>query len=854
MSDPVDAWLSRTPYGAPTRLVPLKGELGLPGGGSAAASLAETPWGLVLAAASSASDGVAVELLSMRPLRFEDRLLGGRLVVGASAYGVPTGKGALVLELIGCARLRRAAALRQGARAASAAPPTPGPLVEAMSPVEAAWLAGWLGEGQADERLLAWLHTGELARPPSELIEATDAPLRFALSTDRATLVAVGPAGDVLLRPLPAEALTVAPRVGRDRIRAGGESWLATRGNEDRFAALARALSLRAAARVREVARVAWRLEGGADQARALLASLGEDPLALVWAWAGPGQAEAPSEGSEGLTRLNAALDRLVADPTAPDLLAEGIAGWGLPLEAAASLVAALRARGPAGAAAALPLHGRLHQGLLEREKDQFQAALLDIVYAEHCLEAGRSAAAAALLEARLALLPDEALEDLLPPADADLTAGAGGQVLRVRILELLVAARGDPTIDHPETVAALARLQPLVPERLAALAAAVQASPAAFHADAPEADLGARVRQAIAALAPGGLEKAAEPPPPIRLAPLSDELLRQRLQHPAARDGGVLGRLQGLLASVDAPDASALRAYCDRLEGAEHAPVLDALADGSLVFGMPGVAAFLSRGERKTGLRAYEGDKPFLLIGVDHLRAEGGRALSPAELRFALGAELAHLRFGHSRVTNREVWIGAWEKGKASLDVLLGALPVLKGWSFTERVATWALAPAGSVQKLFSHVGVAEATWRRLSSAFSPGAGPENPTLSARHDDLIAAARVMQLTADRAGLLLAGDLRAALRAIFLTSPDLWPELPVAARHGLARSLARRDPSGRILLQGLALRVAALLSFYLSEDYAALRCALSRAGGAPPSPAGAESATVDPGAAGGPAA
>ena len=82
----------------------------------------------------------------------------------------------------------------------------------------------------------------------------------------------------------------------------------------------------------------------------------------------------------------------------------------------------------------------------------------------------------------------------------------------------------------------------------------------------------------------------------------------------------------------------------------------------------------------------------------------------------------------------------------------------------------------------------------------------------------LVAAHRVMQHTADRAGLLLSGDLQASIRAAFLTHTRLSRELPVAEGQGLAACLSRTQGEDALLLPDLAVRVAALVSFYLSDD------------------------------------
>jgi hypothetical protein len=98
---------------------------------------------------------------------------------------------------------------------------------------------------------------------------------------------------------------------------------------------------------------------------------------------------------------------------------------------------------------------------------------------------------------------------------------------------------------------------------------------------------------------------------------------------------------------------------------------------------------------------------------------------------------------------------------------------------------------------------------------------------LGAVQEDLVAAARVMQLTADRAGLVVNGDLASSLRSMLLVRPNHKPELELAERDGVDALLSQRDSEGRMAHEDLGVRIAALVSFYLSDDYARLRSAIT---------------------------
>jgi hypothetical protein len=58
---------------------------------------------------------------------------------------------------------------------------------------------------------------------------------------------------------------------------------------------------------------------------------------------------------------------------------------------------------------------------------------------------------------------------------------------------------------------------------------------------------------------------------------------------------------------------------------------------------------------------------------------------------------------------------------------------------------------------------------------------------------------------------------------MMLVRGDYQEEVAVAEREGIDVVLARRKADGKMVHQDLAVRVAALLSFYLSDDWVRLR-------------------------------
>ena len=816
------------------RVAPLDARMTLDSGYGAPVALCQTDLGAWIVGAEAGHPPKARPLHGNPTLRYEVRVFGDRIHADGIPYGVPIGRSAEVKLALG-AGLLAAERPESGVEL-----PDEGSFLQAAAPLWEAFLMAWL---EPDEVLLAWLETAEHRLLSSDALPTETAPVRFLLTDRQCALVALNEVGQHKRLPLQDLRLDVEVGTGRCRVRCGTASWTTTRLNSEHYRALAQVPEYTGAGRVLEVAR----LERAPYPRRALrlLHGLGERAAAAEQVVRAALRHELDAVP---LQELGTAEALAAAREHSGAHLDERLRGWGISPEVRVAVVVLGVDQEPEQASWFLPLHDSAHAEILAGELDPDEEARADIVFAEHLVLAGESERAAELLERRLGQLPDEQLSDLLPPADADLTAGQAGQAHRIRTLELLAIARGGEHPD-PEVLAELVRLQPLVAGRLEALA------------DHPPPGLEERiaeVRALHAELAPGPDDQGRLATP----GTLAEQDLHG-LRHPLAREEGLLGWVQSWLAVQEAPDRSTLKRYCEQLSPKRHAAPLHALTSATIALGTPGLEAYVSHGVLGHGFRAYEDEPSYLLIGGQHLYEDSIELMTPAELRFAVGAEVAHLRFQHNRVTSSEVWEGTVDKVKKALDLAATALsfgaPIgrvldhkatysILSSAFSaatlsriytlgesgEAISTVGLSVAEAVGSGTAVVEKAQGVTGGVTTAMDKmreytGAQGRSRTLGVDQRQLVVAHRVMQLTADRAGLLLAGDIRAAVRAVFLCGPDGLAELPVAEQHGLERALSRRGPEGEILHQDLAIRVGALLSFYLSEDYARLRQSLAPA-------------------------
>jgi hypothetical protein len=817
----------------------LNGEVELGRDRSSSTSLCRTTSGLYLVLLRASSDDVIDLLAADRRLRYRSQMLGDRLEIDHWTLSVPWRRGEQAQQIIGLARIERAFGL---AHRHGIGPGTPArhiddqagpwawsePFVDELDPLMRAWLHGWL---DADERLLACKPTDARHRFDSPVLGAVEAPVFLVITERRQGLAALSPVGDPWSLVLPEAVLEVIPNsVGRSLLRADERELPIGLGDEKLFIELAALPGLHGVDRLRALARALWLRgpdEALATRVAAILDELAaRDPFArlarvlLVDAQARPharrvfaGElADTDALASKPLEPLPDpvfdALRELVAScgPATGLALVDWWQQWELGPELGELLVEHLCEQGRPGLELALPLHEQLRPLLLgQLDDDAEEAALLDFVFVEHLLALDRAEQALALLATRRRVLPSEQLQDLLPPSPT-----RGGQQIRIELYELAASAHERLGDGHVTALAELARLQPLVCERLDQLLVRLRERSDEEQGSDSLLARAERVRELLddEGFGAGGstIEDESEP----RRVRALDEQQRELQRHPAARVDGVLGRLQGALAKVVVPDCSVLKSYCERANLARDLALARALTDATVILGLGGVEVFVSRGDKAVGMRAYEGGTSFLLIGGDHVSAGSDAFLDEGPLRFAVAAELAHLRYAHSRVTSNEVWTGTVDLGLTGLGMLIAAAPMLKGLK----------APA---KHLLDKVGAPAVTrWRQKLS------GRDALSLANDNSQVIAAQRVMQLSADRAGLLVCGDPRAAIRAMFAVHPGYLSSWPLVGSHGLRTALTRelRDADEHERLEDLAVRVAALLSFYLSDEYALLRRAI----------------------------
>lgn len=760
-----------TGLGAPLRRLPLRGRI-LIGAQPTRVELCLTSRGLWLVAARGGARSTSIDLLQQRSLRYVPGRTSDELIVDEHTFRTPPGRSAAVRETIALGRLRASG----GAGRSHSFPTKTTYLVRDLDARATALLERELEPG---ELCVAFVASTTRAELPSELAPKAPARCYWLLSDRRARLVGLTELGDVRVCELdPAELSLNAGRLDLPSDRA-----LCFRQSSLLAGRLLELSRMPRCERLTAAAELEWRADHAGWAQRLLRAAADEHADATFALELVSCDAELPDVPVD----LGAALESWRQGEAPPETLAALWQGWKGSHEAARVLLGKLKPLGGRAEPWALELHRAL---LPERPRPE---AALD--FAEHLLRAGRGAEARDLLAPRLTHSQAELDALALEPASSDRLSQA------VRTYELAAQAAELLAEDTLPFAWALARLDPLAPDRLSALS---RVAPPELHG---------RVRAALAALAPHALRpgehQAGEEAGPL-LSPLPRELLEKRLPHPLARARAV-ATVQGAIASSADPDHELLRSWCERLSPERYPAAARAAERARTLLGLAAPELFVSRGERSVGVRAIGSKTPLLVVGGAHLDQRSPYRLNESELGFAFGCELAHVRFGHERATPREVWLGALGKARLGVEVALAALPLARSLDVGAR-ATRLLdrVPAHALQRALAVFADLQGSLERKE--------PSPSEVGRRHEELVAAHRLQQLTADRAGLLVSDALGDALAALFALRSDHQRLLEEAAPAGLGA--ARRD----LLLDHpeLAARLRALISFWLSPDYALL--------------------------------
>lgn len=701
--------------------------------------------------------------------------------------------------------------------------------IEPMTLAQQSWFYKVKNEG---ELLLAFLEISTMLKINGEKVAKNTDKWYFVLGTENCCAVAFDAFGDVTaVLNLIETGIIVKQEIGRDTVVAGEHKWLTTLSNDNKFFEISTASLMPRIERIRFAARKNWIEKEKDTVSNNVALSLSEellkekdstfDYLSHKYITVAQENRDKPFDTITLDDDLKIILQSLFKDEQPSAHLLEWIDLWKISYPNALRLIQLILHAGISvpDQAELLNTHRDIRDAFLKKEKDAVIVLGCNIHFAKHLVACGLKEEAVALLKIMLDSLPDETLSDLLPSDDTDITDDSNGQVIRTAILDLLVdATEGEDSLKYQLQVS---QLHPLSVERMGKLATE---SGGELHEKA----------NLLSSILDNAIEwDAINPNNQIdQLSSLTENQLKKELPHPAGLEGGMFESMQKWLAKVPLPDYSSIKLYAERLNPQNYSAHSNIITDIKHAMGINDLEVYIARGDKSTGIECFEADPSFMIIGINHLTDGAAEFLSPGEFKHIAAAEIAHLYYKHTRITSNDVWRGAKDKGLFVLDTFLSIIPVagflgnsIKNFS---RLSTVSSVLQKSVNLgEWADKGKSAIDYSTTAVGFIKKDKPIKDPQRVKEQEMLVTSRLMELTADRTGLLFSGDIVSSIKAIFINSAVYRPYLDVVKRYGLNDLLKKTDENGAFIYQDLTIRLSALFAFYLSDEYSKLRATIN---------------------------
>ena len=674
-----------------------------------------------------------------------------------------------------------------------------------------------------EDILLVFLEISAIKMNNGQLNEEKDLQWFFFVSSLSSGLLAFDKREQMIQQfPIKANSLKVKNELGRNPVFINDNKLLATRMNSELFYYTQHLYLLDPNEKTREIIRLNWLYKEkhessnqfAIDFQHLLVTQTGDpfDELSLFYMRYTGGNREKVFLDYAKDEKLLGLLHQILDHSDTYDIITQWITKWNISYLDSVALNSIL-IKGVENAVHAnniLPFYRHIRENFLKKNNETVNAIIFDLGFSKHLIKCGLSTEAKKTLTKCLEKLPDETILDLLPSKDVDLTGTSAGQIIKVQILEILSGIEIEKEANNLKCQ--IARLQPLVEERIENL---IQIK---------DSEISTKAEEVKKILSPGNLIANLIFKQAYHYKLLDKSLIDKNIKHPASRKDGGFSNFQKWLASAKIPDLNLIKSYTEKLSVQKHPELNTVITDIRYALNLENLEVYISQGDKSIGITSYESTPQFLIVGGEHLDKNSPVYLNHNELRFAIGVELAHLYFKHSRITSTDVWRGAFEKGYFIVDSLLSIFPAVGMFSKS-------LQTIGKLKQISSFLQKTEKIGRVSSrskdilknseqivniykSKFSDSKNADEKNM-----EMLATSRIMQLTAHRCGLIFTKDLRSAVRAMFLVSPKFYTELPVIEKYGLKDYLLRKNEEGEFVHQNFAISLADLFSFYLSEEY-----------------------------------
>ncbi len=453
-----------------------------------------------------------------------------------------------------------------------------------------------------------------------------------------------------------------------------------------------------------------------------------------------------------------------------------------------------------------------LKECYLKLENDTINIALAEIETANKLLSTGDRKSAESIAETALERIPDDSAIVLAPDTSNTPDVRFFGAFISPLAYEALFNATGDPK--QSEKYCSLrACAKPMVDNNLTKLVAV--ASPA----------LKSRAEECLLL---SDSEKFASKNIPVvkrNIKSVVSKTTESLLNHPSMNKKMAFADLKSWLDKTTPELYDSIANFGEKATSANFPALSDAAEYIAKFFEIDVPDIFVFKGEKSTGILSYNAAKPFIAVGFDHLDINSERYLSPNELYFSLAREMANIRSGFTKVESDKLFRDFYSSGAMNIDKISHYIPVpsfiSKNTAFYDKYRFASNVFCG-YQQIDSFAVTDKQILVSLEKKLSIIHYKPSTPADIKVSEYAAVSRLMCHYADRFGLLFAGGIVTAVNALIKTDVDFPDVLELSKAMSITDIACAKNTDGGMLHSDFAMRVAALISFYLSDSYSAL--------------------------------
>lgn len=399
--------------------------------------------------------------------------------------------------------------------------------------------------------------------------------------------------------------------------------------------------------------------------------------------------------------------------------------------------------------------------------------------------------------------LEDDSILELISDTKTNVLDGEDCHPLRIQLLEDLSEIKASLKLSNSKELLELARLQPIVLDRLTQLAAA------GILTDKTNDILSIFMEESFSST-------PIRPDANATKKQYNKKELFELVVPNCFKDAkSFLDSFTNMIAKVNPPDYKEVTTYSEKLSTTNFPEAKQILEELTYQLQLEKLECYIGNGAFSQEVIGIEGNPNFLILGKDHLQKNNDHYFTPNELKFNLAIELTHILFEHTRITSKDVWRGAKSKGMDLAGVLLIALPMVSTLgNFAGKFIN-----ITNYSKIFSNVDQVTNVVDKGQTALEYGEKiTDKFTNSKKESELLATSRLMEISADRIGLLLTDDLRSCVSVLLKTSDDFTKSQEKINTQGLRQYLEEKNEKGEFIHQELIIRIKTLCNFHLREN------------------------------------